>query len=116
MVLDSTSKIFPDSASQKQNFSESGIRIPLALHGADLITLVFVLYIKFWQKIGFFQTLLVGLYCHQKPEFQFELTTSNHFNSQRDKINPLKEYKFSSTLLTLCFVHLIFPKVSCPGV
>ena len=73
-----------------------------------LLTLVFVLYIIFWQKIGFFQTLLVGLYCHQKPEFWFELTTSNHFNSQRDKINALKEYKFSSTLLTLCFVHLIF--------
>ena len=96
-----------------------GIRNPYSLgltRSWSYITLVFVLYIKFWQKIGFFQTLLVGLYCHQKPEFWFELTTSNHFNSQRDKINALKEYKFSSTLLTLCFVHLIFPKISCPGV
>ena len=130
-IVDSLSCI-PDfkthgSGFHKQNFPGFripkakflGIRNPYSLGltwSWSYITLVFVLYIIFWQKIGFFQTLLVDLYCHQKPEFWFELTTSNHFNSQRDNINALKEYKFSSTLLTLCFVHLIFPKISCPGV
>ena len=75
-------KNFPGFRIPKAKFL--GFRNPLDLHEADptLHWCLSCILINSWQKIGFFQTLWVGLYCHQNPEFWFELATSTHFNSQ----------------------------------
>ena len=110
------SKIFSDSAFHKQNFSESGIRNPDSLSltwSSSYTTMVFVLYIKFGKRLASFNLC----------SYSFNVIRTLNSGSIQllrpillVKGTKLMLWQISSALLTLCFVHLIFPKISCPGV